>query len=468
MTLSRFVTKSAFRNRRRSILTVLSISFSFLLLTFLMTIWRGFYLDEGSPSSAQRLVTRHRVSLTFSMPSFYREKIRAIPGVVSVVPGNWFGGLYKDNKPENFFAQFGTDPEELFKAFPENHLPGDQLAAWQRDRTGAVVGSDLAKKYNWKIGDRVVIMGTIWGVNLDLTIRGIFTSSEPSQVMFFNSKYVEESVPPAKDKSGVFWILVDSPNQVSRVATTVDDMFHNSPQPTKTESEKAFQLGFIAMLGNVKLFLSSICLAVVFTTLLVSANTMAMSIRERTREVAVLKTLGFRRQTVLALFISEAVVVALLGGLLGVLAASGLIFMFSHSPQAAGFFAAIKMTPPTMAVALLIAGHGGLPERAGSFVSRFQGRHCGGFALHRLADKIYGNPDQLQPAQPEAPQGPDHHDRAGHRAHRDHGSVPDGPGGRTGPRVCHQRRSPERPGAAQGFNSGAFWRFRRSAVPHPA
>ena len=356
MTLSRFVTKSSFRNKRRSILTVLSISFSLLLLTFMLTIWRGFYIDQGSPSSAQRLVTRHRVSLTFSLPSFYREKIRAIPGVVAVCPGNWFGGLYKDNKPENFFAQFGTDPEELFKAFPEYSIAPDQLAAWQHDRTGAMVGSDLAKKYNWKIGDRITLMGTIWGVNLDLTIRGIFTSPEPSQVLFFNSKYVEEAVPVTKDKSGVFWIIVNSPENVSKVAAAVDDMFHNSPQPTKTESEKAFQLGFVAMLGNVKLFILSICLAVVFTTLLVSANTMAMSIRERTREVAVLKTLGFRRQTVLALFVGEAVVISLLGGLVGVLAASGLLTMFSHSPQAAGFFAAIKITVPTMLVALSVAG----------------------------------------------------------------------------------------------------------------
>src|ERR1022692_5201172 len=138
MTLTRFITKSAFRNKRRSTLTVLSIAFSLLLLTLMMTIWRAFYIDKGSGESAQRLITRHRVSLTESMPAFYREKIRAIPGVVAVAPVNWFGGIYKDAKPENFFAQFGTDPEELLKVFTDFNLPPDQLLAWQRDRAGVI------------------------------------------------------------------------------------------------------------------------------------------------------------------------------------------------------------------------------------------------------------------------------------------------------------------------------------------
>jgi putative ABC transport system permease protein len=144
MTLTRFITKSAFRNKRRSALTVLSIAFSLLLLTLMMTIWRAFYIDKGSAESAQRLITRHRVSLTQSMPVFYRDKIRTIPGVVAVVPNNWFGGIYKDNKPENFFAQFGTDPGEIMKIFTDFHLPPDQLEAWQKDQAGVIVDEQLA------------------------------------------------------------------------------------------------------------------------------------------------------------------------------------------------------------------------------------------------------------------------------------------------------------------------------------
>src|ERR1700732_2190096 len=138
MTLTRFVTKNAFRNKRRSILTVFSIALSLLLLTFMMTLWHAFALDDGSAESAQRLVVRHRVSLTFNLPGYYREKIRAIPGVVSVVPVSWFGGTYKDLKPENFFAQFGTDPEEFFKTFRDLEMPADQVTAWQRDRQGGM------------------------------------------------------------------------------------------------------------------------------------------------------------------------------------------------------------------------------------------------------------------------------------------------------------------------------------------
>src|SRR6267154_1634476 len=156
VTLTRFVTKNAFRNKRRSILTVLSIAFSLLLLTLMMTIWRGFYLDKGSAESEQRLVVRHRVSLTFNLPGFYREKIRAIPGVVAVVPVSWFGGIYKDAKPENFFAQFGTDPDEFFKVYRDLQIPPEQVTAWQRDRQGVFVDDYLANKYGWKLGDRIV------------------------------------------------------------------------------------------------------------------------------------------------------------------------------------------------------------------------------------------------------------------------------------------------------------------------
>src|SRR3984957_5490405 len=307
MTLTRFVTKNPFRHKRRSILTVLSIAFPLLLLTLMMTIWRGFYLDQGSAESAERLVVRHRVSLTFSLPGFYREKIRAVPGVVSVVPVSWFGGIYKDQKPENFFAQFGTDPDEFFKTFRDMALPEDQIKAWQRDRQGVIVDDFLANKYGWKLGDRVVLQGTIYPVNLELNVRGIFHSNPDNKAVYFNAKYVEEAVSFFKGQAGTFSILAASPGDVSRIASAVDDMFRNSPQATKTESEKAFGLEFVAMMGNVKAFILMICSAVVFATLLVSANTMAMSIRERTREVAVLKTLGFTKRGVLGLFVSEAV-----------------------------------------------------------------------------------------------------------------------------------------------------------------
>jgi putative ABC transport system permease protein len=328
-----------------------------------MTIWRAFYLDKGSAESEQRLVVRHRVSLTFSLPGFYREKIRALPGVVSVVPVSWFGGIYKDQKPENFFAQFGTDPDEFFKVFRDMQIPADQALAWQRDRAGVIVDDTLANKYSWKVGDRIVLLGTIYPVNLELTIRGIFHSSPDNKSVYFNTKYVEEAVSFFKGQAGTFSILADSPQDVSKVSAAVDDMFRNSPQPTKAESEKAFGLEFVAMMGNVKAFILVICGAVVFATLLVSATTMAMSIRERTREVAVLKTLGFTRPTVLKLFVGEAVSLSLVGGLIGVSLGYALIFMLTHSPQFISFFP-LRVTPGIWAAALLTSGIVGLLSAA--------------------------------------------------------------------------------------------------------
>jgi len=356
VTLTSFVTKSAFRNKRRSLLTVVSLMFSLVLLTIMMSVWKGFYLDKGSSESAQRLITRHRVSLTEALPVSYREKIRTVPGVVAVAPTQWFGGIYKDAKPENWFAQFGTDPDEIFKVMTDFKIPEDQLTAWQHDRAGVVADSELAKKFGWKIGDRIVLQGTIYPMNLELTIRGLFTAPQPTITVYFNQKYVEEAIAFAKGNTGTFNILADSPEDVPKIASSVDALFKNSPYPTKTESEKAFQLGFISSLGNVKAFILSICFAVVFATLLVSANTMAMSIRERTREVAVLRTIGFTRGKILGLYVGESVTVALLGGILGCLLAAGLIAALTHVPGMGFFFLGMKVTLPTILLAVAVAG----------------------------------------------------------------------------------------------------------------
>jgi putative ABC transport system permease protein len=362
MTLTRFVAKNAFRNKRRSILTVLSIGFSLLLLTFMMTLWHAFALEDGSSESAQRLVVRHRVSLTFTLPMYYRDKIRAIPGVVAVVPNSWFNGIYKDQKPENFFARFGTDPDEFFKVFRDIKMPEDQIKAWQRDRQGAIVSDSLAQKYGWKLGDRIVIQGDIYPVNLELNIRGIYHSDPDPKSLYFNSKYVEEAVSWFKGQAGTFDILADNPSDVSKIAAAVDDMFRNSPQPTKTESEKAFGLEFVAMMGNVKAFILSICGAVLFATLLVSANTIAMSIRERTREVAVLKTLGFTKRGVLGLFVGEAVALSIVGGLIGACLGRAMVFGFAHAPQMTFF--PLKMTPLIWLMALSVSALVGLLSAA--------------------------------------------------------------------------------------------------------
>ncbi|MBV9074316.1 MAG: FtsX-like permease family protein [Acidobacteria bacterium] len=359
MTLGRFATKNAFRNRRRSVITAVSIGFSLLLLTLLMSVYRGFYLDQGPPESALRLITRHKVSLVFFLPSYYREKIRAIPGVVHVSPWNWFGGIYKDEKPENQFAQFGVDPNEIFDILKEDHLPPDQLEAFKHDRAGAAVNRELAVKHGWKVGDKVIVKGTIYPLNLELTIRAIYDSDNPFDSMMFSTEYIEQALPRVKGRTGTFYTLVDSADHITTVSKRIDEMFSNSPQPTKTETEKGFTLSFVAQLGNVKLFILSICGAVVFAILLVSGNTMAMTIRERTREVAVLKTLGFTRGTILSLYVGEAVTISLLGGLLGATGATLLMILASNMPNGT-FFKGFRVNMPTYVTALAVAALVGL------------------------------------------------------------------------------------------------------------
>jgi putative ABC transport system permease protein len=361
MTLARFVRKNVYRNRLRFWLTVGSMAFSLALLSFLMSMWQAFYGENNrSEQSAQRLIVRHKVSLTNLIPGSYRDKIRHVPGVMKVIPMNWFGGTYKDATQKNFFARFGTDPDEFFDVYPELEIPPDQLDAWKKDRAGAVADAELAKKYGWKIGDKIILQGDIYPIKLELTLRGIFVPKLPNNSLYFNEKYVEEGVPFAKGAAGFYGILVDSPQHVDQVSHDVDALFANAPEPTRTETEKAFGLSFLAMLGNVKAFILIIASAAVFTILLVSGNTMAMSIRERTREVAVLKTMGFTRKTILAIFIGESAAVGLLGGILGTLFALLLITGGTKAPGAGNLFVIAQhfwpFTAPTAIGVAILAG----------------------------------------------------------------------------------------------------------------
>ncbi len=355
MTLGSFVVRSAFRNKRRSLLTMISIGFSLLLLTLMICIWRSFYVDQVAPEAARRLIIRDRVSLAFFLPAYYREKVRAVPGVTSVVPITWYGGRYIDERPEHFFAQLATDPDEYLKVASDKITPPDQIKAWQQDRAGALVDVTLANKYGWKLGDKITLQGNIFPANMELTIRAIYHRDPPQNALYFNAKYLEEAVPWFKGQAGWYAAQIDSPEHVSEASRTIDDMFRNSPLQTKTESEKAFQLGFVASLGNVKAFILSICGAVMFAIMLVSANTMAMSVRSRTREVAVLKTLGFTKQRVLSIFVSESVALAVLGGLLGVLVAIPVISGMTRSFIGFGIPLNMKVNAPTAGLAMLVA-----------------------------------------------------------------------------------------------------------------
>jgi putative ABC transport system permease protein len=352
-----FAFKNSLRNKRRTLLTIASISVSLFLLGMLVAVYHAFYYREAPPEQALRLVVRHRVSLTFPLPEYYEQRIKQIHGVREVCPFSWFGGIYIDRRPEHFFARFSTDPEKIFLVHNEFKISPEQLKAFQSERTAVAMGKSLAEKLNLKLGQKITIKGDIYPVDVELTVRALFESDVKGSdyVMYFHRKYLEESLPTTRRGTvGTFAVLADSPESVPRIAREIDDMFRNSDSQTKTESEQAFQLGFVAMLGNVKLFLLSICGAVVFTILLVSGNTMAMSVRERIKEIGVLKTLGFTTSQVLLMIIAESVIIAMVGGMLGCGLASGVCFGLSGA-QLPFMPLGLPMPPVVLTISLAVA-----------------------------------------------------------------------------------------------------------------
>lgn len=353
--------KNSIRNRRRSFLTISSIAVSLCLLGCLMAIYYALFYKEATPGQALRLVVRHRVSLAQPLPAAYENQIRRVPGVREISVWNWFGGTYKDSRdPNNFFARFGVEPKPFLTLRTQMDMPEDQRRAFINDRTACVISSDLAKKLNLKIGDRVTLKGDIYPVNLDLYVRGIFEDPDAVNSMFFNQEYLRQLLPPGRrDMESVFAVLADNTEDVPRIAKAVDAMFDNSPYPTKTESEQQFALSFVSFLGNVKLFLLSVCGAVTFTILLVSGNTMAMSVRERIKEVGILKTLGFTNASILGIIIGEAATIAVIGGIVGVLLASVVTvfvgrFAELFNAQLHGLSITLPVALVCLAVALLI------------------------------------------------------------------------------------------------------------------
>jgi len=252
-------------------------------------------------------------------------------------------------------AKFGTDPDEFFNVYSEYRIDADQLREWQRDRSGCVVDATLASRLNWKIGDHVHLNGKLFNASLDLTIRGTFMGPKSTEAVYFNNVYLDEVYPVNKGMIGWFVVKVDSAQNTHTASASIDDEFQNRQRATKTGSEQAFQADYIAMLGNVKAFILWTCMAIIFATLLVSANTMAMTIRERTRETAVLRSLGFSKRFLFRLFMAEAITLSLIGGGLGALGGSALVSAIAHSPQGTLLFAGLKGSGLIIAISMVIA-----------------------------------------------------------------------------------------------------------------
>jgi putative ABC transport system permease protein len=308
-------------------------------------------MSDPDPGEALRLVVRNRVSLTVAIPQSYQSRILRVPGVKEAMIANWFGGTYKDpHDPANQFARFSVEPDKLFVLYHEFRIPEDQKQAFIHERTACVIGRDLANNLHLKLGDRIPVIGDIYPGNFEFNVRGIFDSPRASQIMYFNKEYIDQSLDERRrGLVGIFYILIDDPKNSTRIANAIDSEFRNADRETKTESEQAFTVGFLSLLGNVKMFLLAICAAVMFTILLVSANTMAMSVRERTREVGVLKTLGFTPGAILGMILGEACAISVAGGLIGYLISSFLMAGISNSPFG-GFLPAMRFFEPEVAL----------------------------------------------------------------------------------------------------------------------
>jgi len=360
MKMLSIILRNAFRHKLRSVLTVLGIATAVMAFGLLRTIV-GAWNSGVANSSENRMIVRHRVSFIFPLPQADRPEILKIPGVTQATWANWFGGVYGDaNDFRNFWPRFAVDPDSWFEVYPEYQISPEQLAAFRQDRSGAIIGAKLAAEHNFKLGDVITLNGDIFPGSWQFTVRGIYHGKEPSTdetQMFFQWPYLYEQVnqrEPGRNVGAGWYVLkVDRPDDMPKVAESVDNLYTNSQAPTKTESERAFQQGFVAMSSAIITSLEVISFVIIGIILLVLANTIVMAVRERTREYAVLKTLGFTGRHLVTFILGESIVIGLLGGILGVLLTFPIVQGFGKALPT--FFPVIGVSGITVILTLLAA-----------------------------------------------------------------------------------------------------------------
>ncbi len=320
--------KNIWRRKFRTTFTLLSIFIAFVLFGILMTIRYSFSFGVEI-AGADRLVLIHKISLIMPLPVSYQARLQQVPGVQLASHQTWFGGIYQD--PSNFFANIAVVPEPFLKIYPEFVLPPDQLKGWLDDRQGAIIGRDLATRFGWKIGDRIPLTAPIWlpkggGTTWEFNIRGIYDGGDmvDKTQMFFRYDYLDENRIQGEGQVGWYVVKISDPSKAVELAHSFDEMFANSSAETKTTTEKGFVEGFAKQIGDIGSIMIAISSTVLFMFGLVAASTMAQSVRERTSELAVLKTLGFSDTSILGLVLTESLFIAFTGGLLGL----GLAWLF--------------------------------------------------------------------------------------------------------------------------------------------
>ena len=353
----KILVRNAFHNRLRSGLTILGIAVAILAFGLLRTVISAWYAGVDA-ASASRLVTRNAISIIFPLPINYAEKIRQIEGVKMVSWGNWFGGIYIDEK--NFFANFCVDARTYLEIYPEFILSPTEKKVFLADRKGFIAGRKLAARFGWKIGDTVTLKGTIFPGNWDFVMRGIYRGRDETideSQFFFQWDYLNETVkqiaPSRADQVGFYMISVKRPDLSSEVALAIDRSFKNSLAETLTETEKAFNQGFIAMTGAIVTAIQMVSFVVILIILLVVANTMAMTTRERIGDYAIMKTLGFGGGSIAGMIFGEALVISLTGCLAGMALTFPAAKAFGHTLSA--YFPIFLVSDETIWFDLLFA-----------------------------------------------------------------------------------------------------------------
>lgn len=356
LSFASLIARNSIRSRRRSVLTILSIAVSFCMMGVLMAMYSLFFLTEPVQDQALRLIVRNKISFANPVPVSYVDKIKTVPGVREVMIQQWFGGTYKDaRQPLNNFARFAIEPAKLFRLHPEYVIASWQVDRFLTRRDSCIIGRALAERMGMKLGDRVTLLGDIFPARLDLVVAGVYESAIDNEVLYFNNQYLKESLRKDQDYAIMLMVMVDDADSVTPVARRIDDLFHNATVQTKTETEKVFRLSFLSYVGNIKLFLFVVCASLAGTVLLVATNSITISVRERSREVGIMKALGFSPDTVLCLIAGEAMVVGAIGGLLGLVGAQVLIAAMRNLPVVMVSLTTLSLSPGIMAIELLLA-----------------------------------------------------------------------------------------------------------------
>lgn len=353
MTIAGFISKNALRNRRRALLSIGSVAVSLFLLVTLMTLVRELTIPPEDIGASLRLVVRNKVSLAQPLPWKQITQLDKIPGVMAVTPFTFFGGNYKDLKVTSF-AQFAVDPVRFTNVFVENRSTKEQIDAWIKNKAGCLVGADTMRRYDMKIGDTLKLTGTFYPCDLELKIEGTYKGSVDDRTVFFHHKYLDELTGDL-GTVGTWWVRVASAEVVPEVRKQINQAFENTSAAVSAETERSFQMSFVSMWGNIKVLIESISSVVVFTLMLVTVSTMSMAIRERFRELAILKAIGFRRREIFAFILAESFGLAALGGILGIGGAALFWGLLDVQKLSNGFLVYFEVVPRTMARAGLVA-----------------------------------------------------------------------------------------------------------------